>query len=86
MLTYAIFLLLLVGVRLSSGLVIAVPGVRGYQSDEDHKIFYDAERLRKLDERWALQSLFSTPFFFKSERMSNSVRQYCLVATYQKNL
>jgi len=67
------------------GLVIAVPGERGYQSDEDHKIFYDADALRSLDERWSLQGLFSIPFFFKCERLSKSVRQYCLVATYRKN-
>lgn len=66
------------------GLVIAVPGIRGYRSDADHKIFYDAEALRQLDERWTLQSLFATPFIFRSEKLSSSVRQYCLVATYKK--
>ena len=66
------------------GLVIAVPGVRGYESDDDHKIFYDADALRELDERWVLQHLFSLPFLFKSEILSNTVRQYCLVATYRK--
>lgn len=67
------------------GLVIAVPGVRGYDSDPDHKKFYDAAMLMQLDDRWSLQSLFSTPFLFRSERLSRSIRQYCLVATYKKN-
>ncbi|MGC2048821.1 MAG: class I SAM-dependent methyltransferase [Gallionella sp.] len=66
------------------GLVIAVPGIRGYKSDDDHKRFYDAKALRLLDERWVLLSLFSTPFLFTSEKLSKSVRQYCLVATYRK--
>jgi len=66
------------------GLVIAVPGIRGYASDDDHKRFYDAEALRRLDERWILLSLFSTPFIFTSAKLSKSVRQYCLVATYRK--
>lgn len=66
------------------GLVIAVPGIRGYVSDDDHKKFYDAEALRQLDDRWLLQSLFSTPFYFTSEKLSKSVRQYCLVATFKK--
>jgi SAM-dependent methyltransferase len=66
------------------GLIIVVPGLRGFQSDSDHKKFYDADRLRKLDNRWKLLSLFSMPFIFKSERLSNSVKQYCLVATYRK--
>lgn len=69
----------------NGGLVIAVPGTCGYRSDEDHKIFYDAAALTHLDERWSLQSLFSIPFLFRSEKLSNSVRQYCLVATYRKN-
>jgi len=66
------------------GLVIAVPGIRGYASDDDHKRFYDAESLKHLDDRWLLQSLFSTPFYFRSETLSRSFRQYCLVATFKK--
>lgn len=66
------------------GLVIAVPGIRGYASDDDHQRFYDAEALRRLDDRWLLQSLFSMPFYFSSEKLSRSVRQYCLVATFKK--
>lgn len=68
----------------NGGLVIAVPGLRGFESDEDHKKFYDAEALRLLDDRWLLQSLFSIPFLFSSEQLSISVKQYCLVATYKK--
>jgi SAM-dependent methyltransferase len=70
--------------KADGGLVIAVPGRRGFESDTDHKIFYDAEALKQLDERWTLQSIFSTPFLFRSEGMSRSVRQYCLVAVYIK--
>jgi len=66
------------------GLVIAVPGIRGYAADDDHEKFYDAEALRQLDNRWLLQSLFSTPFYFTNEKLSKSVRQYCLVATFKK--
>ena len=69
----------------NGGLVIAVPGLRGFESDSDHKLFYDAETLSKLDERWSLQSLFTTPFLFGSEKLSRSVRQYCLIAIYKKN-
>lgn len=67
------------------GLVVAVPGIRGFESDRDHKIFYDAEALKSLDERWILQSIFSLPFLFQSEKLSRSVKQYCLVATYKKS-
>jgi SAM-dependent methyltransferase len=68
----------------NGGLIIVVPGARGFESDSDHKKFYDAEELRSLDNRWQLQSLFSMPFIFKSEKLSNSVKQYCLVASYRK--
>lgn len=68
----------------SGGLIIAVPGIRGYGSDSDHKKFYDAKALSSLDDRWLLKSLFSTPFLFRCEGLSRSVRQYCLVATYTK--
>ena len=66
------------------GLIIAVPGIRGFESDHDHKIFYDAQALKSLDERWIMQSIFSLPFYFQSKILSRSVKQYCLVATYQK--
>lgn len=68
----------------NGGMVIAVPGIRGFASDSDHKKFYDANALRLLDERWGLQSLFSIPFLFGSEKLSRSIRQYCLVAIYKK--
>lgn len=70
----------------SGGLIIAVPGLCGYASDPDHKKHYDADALRRLDPRWELHSLFSTPFGFRCDRLSRSVRQYCLVATYRKVL
>ena len=68
----------------NGGLIIAVPGVRGFKSDLDHKKYYGADDLKMLDSRWQLVSLFSTPFFFQNEKLSASVKQYCLVATYKK--
>jgi SAM-dependent methyltransferase len=70
--------------RKGGGLIIAVPGRSGFDSDHDHKVFYDANALKSLDERWILQSIFSLPFFFQSEKLSRSVKQYCLVARYTK--
>lgn len=68
----------------NGGLIVVVPGLRGYRSDSDHKKFYDAEYLRVLDDRWLLITLFSTPFFFKNKTLSISLKQYCLVAIYKK--
>jgi SAM-dependent methyltransferase len=66
------------------GMIIAVPGVRGYNSDADHKVFYGEDRLKALDDRWGVRGLFSLPFFLRSEALSKSVKQYCLVAVYRK--
>ena len=68
----------------NGGLIVVVPGLRGFQSDSDHKIFYDLDKLRKLDNRWQLFYSFSIPFIFRSEKLSNHVKQYCLVVTYRK--
>jgi|HubBroStandDraft_4_1064222.scaffolds.fasta_scaffold02418_3 SAM-dependent methyltransferase len=67
------------------GLVIAVPGSRGFAADPDHKVFYGEEQLRALDRRWTLGKLFSIPALFRNRALSRSVRQYCLVGVYTKN-
>ncbi len=68
----------------NGGLVIAVPGIRGYASDADHRKFYGYQELVTLDSRWVFERCFSTPFLIKSENLSRHVRQYCLIATYKK--
>lgn len=67
------------------GMVIAVPGVSGFKSDFDHKLYYDQKKLYSLDNRFILISLFSIPFYFTSSFFSRLMRQYCLVAIYKKN-
>jgi SAM-dependent methyltransferase len=66
------------------GLIIAVPGARGFSRDADHKIFYEEDNLKQLDPRWELERLFSIPTFFRSVSLSKALRQYCLVAVYRK--
>jgi SAM-dependent methyltransferase len=66
------------------GLVIAVPGSRGFAGDPDHKVFYGEDELRRLDSRWTLGTLFSIPTLVRSRRLSSLVRQYCLVGIYAK--
>lgn len=68
----------------NGGMIIVVPGMRGFISDSDHKVYYDEEKLRQLDSRWTLVSLFAMPSFFLSQRLSTSLRQYCLVGIYKK--
>ena len=66
------------------GLVVAVPGSRGYQADADHKMFYGESDLRSSHRVWELVELTATPFRFASRAISGKMRQYCLVATYAK--
>jgi SAM-dependent methyltransferase len=66
------------------GLIIAVPGARGFARDVDHKVFYSENDPKNLDPRWKLQRLFSIPIFVRSVRASKALRQYCLVAVYRK--
>lgn len=68
----------------NGGLIIVVPGISGYQSDDDHKIFYDSLALKNLDKRWVLVNLFSTPFFVQNKILSKNFKQYCLVATFKR--
>lgn len=69
----------------NGGMVIVVPGVRGFNFDLDHKVFCDEEKLRHLDTRWSMVNLFAMPSFLLSQKLSKSMRQYCLVAVYKKN-
>lgn len=68
----------------NGGLVISVPGIRGFAWDADHKIFYDEAGLKQLDHRWSLTRLFSLPAFIRSTALSKSMKQYCVVAVYRK--
>jgi SAM-dependent methyltransferase len=68
----------------NGGLVVVVPGFAGFKFDKDHKVFYDEIKLRRLDHRWVLISLFSIPFVIRNKRISKIMRQYCLVAVYKK--
>lgn len=72
--------------KMSGGLIISVPGVRGYNSDPDHKLMYEIDDLIKLDRRWTCIRCFSLPFLFTSNFISNKVKQYTVVAVYRKSI
>jgi SAM-dependent methyltransferase len=69
----------------TGGLVVVVPGISGYESDQDHKKFYDENDLKNLDERWTLIKLIAMPFYIKNIFISKNIRQYCLMAIYKKS-
>lgn len=67
-----------------SGLVVVVPGDKGFLRDSDHKIHYKERDLENLSESWQHLKTISMPFFIKSNFLSKHVSQYCLVAVYKK--
>lgn len=71
--------------RKNAGLIVAVPGDKGYLSDPDHKKHYGEEELKNLSPDWQLIKLFSLPFIVKSGLLSKLIPQYCLVAVYKKS-
>ncbi len=72
--------------KLRGGLVVVVPGRRGFASDPDHKRFIDEEALMNLGEGWENKVIFGMPFLIKWNFLSKWVRQYCLVGVFQKKV
>jgi len=70
--------------RDKGGLIIAVPGDKGFAFDPDHKKHYHEEELKIVSPRWQLLKTFSMPFIVKNQWLSGLVTQYCLVAVYKK--
>ena len=72
-------------IKVNGVIVIGVPGTKGFQSDPDHKCFYDQEALIKLakESGFSIKEFFYTPFF-KSSFLSNILRQYCIYCVWQK--
>jgi SAM-dependent methyltransferase len=65
-------------------LVVGVPGKRGYASDPDHKVYYDAASLVSTvaSARFSLRRLFHTPF--QLEWLNTRMRQYCVYGTFER--
>jgi SAM-dependent methyltransferase len=66
-------------------LMVGVPGQRGYDSDPDHKVNYNAEALVATLEaaRFSLRHLFYTPF--RSRWLNTRMRQYCVYGVFQRD-
>lgn len=67
-------------------LLVGVPGEKGFDSDDDHKIFYDKEKLNTLIVPFGYQHLhtFYTPLILSSNYLSRNLRIYCLYMVFQK--
>jgi len=65
--------------------IIGIPGVKGWNSDPDHKIFYTEKNLIDLMEKhgFKFSHSFGVPFI-KSKLLSTISRRYCLYAIFIK--
>lgn len=66
------------------GLILVVPGQKGFDCDSDHRKFYGQTELVNLDTRLRLTKLFALPSIFKSQFLASIFASYCLVAVYRK--
>jgi SAM-dependent methyltransferase len=66
-------------------LLIGVPGVRGWQSDPDHKVLYDETTMmnRLGSAGFAPVEVFHTPLL-RSDWMSRRLRQYCIYGAFDR--
>ena len=68
----------------NGGLVIVVPGIYGFATDPDHKVYYDNKKLIEIDQRWESVGVFSLPFFFLCNALSKRTKHYYLVSVHKK--
>ena len=64
-------------------LVVGVPGLKGFESDSDHKVYYDQENLKSLANLsgFEIKEFFYTPLF-KSFFLSKYLKQYCIYSVW----
>jgi len=65
-------------------LLIGVPGINGFKSDDDHKIFYDENKIKKFGKKnnLSLIKIFFSPF--KSSFLDRNCSFYCMYAVFKK--
>jgi SAM-dependent methyltransferase len=65
--------------------IVGVPGIKGYNSDYDHKIFYDEDTLIKILEDSGFIRLNCIHMPFKSGLLNKHMRQYCIYGIFIKS-
>ena len=65
-------------------IVIGVPGIKGYEVDLDHKVFYDESALKKLAKKngFKVTKYLYTPIC-KSFFLSRYIKQYCIYSIWR---
>ncbi|OYU95056.1 MAG: hypothetical protein CFE21_12165 [Bacteroidetes bacterium B1(2017)] len=66
-------------------LIIAVPGIKGYTMDDDHKHFYDEVEMNTLLASFGFVNTkyIYRPTFFKSTYFSKKLSQYCIYGVFE---
>jgi SAM-dependent methyltransferase len=67
----------------SGVLVVGVPGRRGYDSDPDHKVFYDAGALKDVVEAARFRRLRLLHMPLPVPGLGHVMRQYCLYGVFE---
>lgn len=65
-------------------LLIGVPGIKGFEMDFDHKVFYDEVNLIGLFDKFNFKLIkkFFTPFH--SDYLNQNLKSYCLYCVFEK--
>lgn len=71
--------------RPKGSFVVGVPGIRGFSSDSDHKVFYDEVSLVSTlrEARFSAKRIFHMPI--RSRFLSERMRQYCIYGVFQRD-
>jgi 2-polyprenyl-3-methyl-5-hydroxy-6-metoxy-1,4-benzoquinol methylase len=70
--------------KLNCKLIIGVPGTKGYAYDNDHKIFYDKEKLKNLLKKYGFELEYDFYSPINNIYFDNKFRQFCLYAIFKK--
>jgi SAM-dependent methyltransferase len=66
-------------------LIVAVPGIKGYTMDDDHKHFYNEVEMNGLLASFGFKNIkyLYRPTFFKSNYFSAILPQYCIYGVFE---
>lgn len=72
-------------IKVDGTFIVGVPGILGWKSDLDHKVYYNESALIEKIEKFDfihIKTLFMP--LFKSELLSKIVRQYCIYVIFRR--
>lgn len=65
--------------------VVGVPGIKGYASDPDHKVFYDLEKLKTTVEKHGFKFNHAFHMPLNIPALSKKMRQFCIYGVFKKS-